>query len=89
MHTEAAVARSFKLHIKCGNCRHDSAKVLQIPEVDDAPQDVDELLDSGCMQQIGFECTRCGSQIGRLVAVTKSPGTTGSRRCSLSAEQWQ
>lgn len=57
----------FQLHIRCANCLRDSSPVLKVPDADDAPGDVEELLESAVLQQFRFECVDCGSAIASLV----------------------
>jgi hypothetical protein len=59
----------FQLHIRCANCLRDSSPVLNVPDADDAPSDVEELLESAVLQQFRFECDDCGSAIASLVGV--------------------
>ncbi|MNU09306.1 hypothetical protein D3C72_2557980 [compost metagenome] len=41
--------------------------MLKVPDADDAPGDVEELLESAVLQQFRFECVDCGSAIASLV----------------------
>ena len=59
----------FQLHVRCEGCLRDSSPVLKVPASDDAPTDVDELLESAVLQQFRFECEDCGSAIAVLVGV--------------------
>lgn len=65
------VAARFKLHLQCENCRRNSAVLLDVPEDDDAPRDVDELMDSVFLQAQRFECAVCESFIGTIVGVNQ------------------
>jgi hypothetical protein len=57
----------FQLFVRCTNCLRDTSPVLDVPVADDAPTDVDELLESAALQQFRFECQDCGSAIASLV----------------------
>ena len=64
------VVARFKLHLRCENCLRESSKVLDIPDVIDAPTTVAELRDSGVLDAQTFVCIECESTIAHLVAVT-------------------
>lgn len=70
MSVESCGVVQFKLYLRCTNCRKDSAHMLAVPQVDDAPSDVDELVDSSILRTQCFLCDRCDSPIATLVAVT-------------------
>ena len=61
------VAR-FKLHLRCDNCAREVAKVIEVPDVEDAPRDVEELLESEFLRRQFVHC-RCGGVMMGLVAV--------------------
>lgn len=65
------LAARFKLHLQCENCRRNSAHVLDVPEADEAPRDIDELLESAFLQAQVFLCTVCESAIGTIVGVNR------------------
>jgi hypothetical protein len=60
--------RSFKLHLRCTNCLKPAVQTLEVPDVDDAPQDIDELLESALLARFPFSC-RCGNVIGQIISV--------------------
>ncbi len=66
-----SLAARFKLHLQCENCRRTRAVILDVPEADDAPRDVDELMDSAFLQQQRFDCLVCESGIGTIVGVNR------------------
>lgn len=70
MTTDVGTRASFKLHYRCHNCERNVFKRLDVPDVDDAPYDIEELLESAFMQRQRYFCDSCESFIGRLVAVT-------------------
>lgn len=70
MPRDVGIRGSYKLHYRCHNCQRNMFKRLDVPDVDDAPGDVDELLDSALLQNLRFNCSVCESAIGRLIAVT-------------------
>lgn len=85
MTQETEIVRSFKLHLRCANCRRDAVKVLNVPNVEGAPQDVDDLMEDACMQNLGFMCQACGGLIAKLVAVTTGRSLREQGLCSQSA----
>lgn len=66
--------RSFLLHLRCEGCQKLSSKELVIPPYEDVPTSVEDLMESGLVQHIGFHCPRCDSVIGRIVAVNMREG---------------
>jgi hypothetical protein len=66
--------RLFTLHIRCENCLRETTRLLDIPPGDDAPQDTDELLESGFLSGMQFCCNSCESQIGRLFGISYGEG---------------
>lgn len=60
---------AFELHIRCENCARESVRVVEVPDVDDAPQDVEALVDSGLLAGLRYSCAKCEGVIGRLFAV--------------------
>jgi hypothetical protein len=68
MFYEHQIARSFKLHLRCTNCLKPAVRSLDVPDADDAPRDVDELMQSALLGRLSFAC-QCGSVIGQVVAV--------------------
>ncbi|KRE07429.1 hypothetical protein ASE63_22275 [Bosea sp. Root381] len=69
---EGIVAR-FQLHYRCHNCERNVFKTLDVPDVDDAPRDIDELSDSAFLAQQRYWCTPCQSAIGTIVAIKQLP----------------
>lgn len=61
--------RVFALHIRCANCIRESVK--EVFGGEGGPSDVDELIESGLIEQVRFECFQCDSAIGQLVAITE------------------
>lgn len=65
-----AVAR-FKLHVRCRGCKKVSGHRLSVPDADDAPRDVDELLASAFLQRQRLKCTQCLSYEVQLMGATQ------------------
>lgn len=63
------IAARFKLHYRCLNCERNICRHLDVPDADEAPRDVDELLDSAFLQNQRYFCDGCESFIGTLIAV--------------------
>lgn len=70
MPEDVGIRASFKLHYRCTNCQKNVFRRLDVPDVDDAPCDVEELLDSAFLQNVRHTCETCESFIARLIAVT-------------------
>ena len=60
-------SRQFDLQIRCENCMRESERRVSVPDVEDAPTTVDELIESCFLANLRFCCPRCESAIGRLV----------------------
>ncbi|ADH91765.1 conserved hypothetical protein [Ancylobacter novellus DSM 506] len=67
----SALAASFKMVIRCHNCRKDVVQRLDVPAAEDAPTCVDELVESGALSQLRFHCPRCEGMIGSVRAVSE------------------
>ncbi|AZO77744.1 MULTISPECIES: hypothetical protein [unclassified Bosea (in: a-proteobacteria)] len=65
------IAARFKLHLQCENCRRNTSHMLDVPEADDAPRDIEELLESAFLQAQSFFCAACESAIGTIVGVNR------------------
>lgn len=71
MWSSGCYVASFELVIRCDNCMRESVRRLNVPDVDDAPSDVDELLDSALLAHIGYGCMRCHGVIGQVTGIRK------------------
>lgn len=60
---------SFELHIRCDNCMRETERVVNVPNVDDAPCDPEDLIDSAFLQSIPYRCRQCDGNIGRLFKI--------------------
>ncbi|MBD3845965.1 hypothetical protein IED13_09670 [Bosea sp. SSUT16] len=60
---------AFKVYVHCPNCQKDYGSFLEPPEADDAPQDIDELLESNFLRDQKFLCQECESPIGIVTGV--------------------
>jgi len=63
------VAARFKLMLRCHNCERNVTCILDVPDADDAPRDVDELMDSAFLRSRRFQCRECEGFIGAIVAI--------------------
>lgn len=61
-----AVVNRFKLHIRCYNCERDNFLPVATPS--DVTTE-DELIDSGALERVRFQCPRCEGAIGEIVGV--------------------
>jgi hypothetical protein len=71
MSTEALAAR-FQIFLKCENCRRRSCRTLDVPDVEDAPTGVDELVESAFLGRQVFACEVCDSTIATIVGINRS-----------------
>ncbi len=62
--------RLFTLHIRCDNCLRESARTIEVPPVDDAPCDVDELVESGFISALRFNCV-CAGLVGQIIGISQ------------------
>lgn len=69
--TVASLAARFRIYLKCENCRRPSSVLLDVPDVDDAPCSVDDLLESAFLQRQAFTCQVCESAIGTIVGINR------------------
>ncbi len=60
---------AFKVYVRCLNCQKDYGTTLQPPEADDAPTDIDELLESNFLSSQRFKCGDCESPIATVTGV--------------------
>lgn len=61
--------RLFLLFVRCTNCLLECTQHLVVPNVPDAPHDVDELLESAALGAKRFACERCEGTIGELIGI--------------------
>ncbi|MGZ2455483.1 hypothetical protein ACVINH_000509 [Rhizobium anhuiense] len=64
------ISREFELQIRCENCMRESTRLIKVPRIDDAPSDVEELMESGLLGNLRFSCAKCDSAIGLLVSAS-------------------
>ena len=61
---------AFKVYVHCANCQKEYGTRLEPPEgADDAPQDIDELLESNFLREQRFMCRECETPIGIITGV--------------------
>ncbi|SMC41327.1 hypothetical protein SAMN06297251_10298 [Fulvimarina manganoxydans] len=66
------IAARFTLFVRCANCLRDTKRCLEVPQADDAPSDIDELLDSAYLAGQRFACTQCDSSIATIVGIKQN-----------------
>lgn len=69
MPTHEGYAARFKAFYRCLNCEKNTVRSIDVPDVDDAPVDVDELVESSFFRSIRFHCTVCESAIAQVIAI--------------------
>lgn len=65
----SVLAARFRLHLRCEHCVAESKMVLDVPEADEAPTDIEALLDSAFLQRQKFVCPKCDNPIGLIAGV--------------------
>lgn len=61
---------AFKVYVRCLNCQKDYGALLTPPEgLDDAPGDIDELLESNFLRSQRFVCDGCECAIATVTGV--------------------
>lgn len=65
------LAAQFRVFQKCENCRRRSSSLLDVPDVEDAPTTVDELVESALLARQPFLCEVCESTIAIIVGINK------------------
>jgi ribosomal protein S27E len=60
---------AFKVYVRCPNCQKDYGSRLVPPDAEDAPTDIDELLESNFLREQKFKCQDCESPIGVVTGV--------------------
>ncbi len=63
--------RAFCLHIRCENCLRETARGLSVPPGDYSPADPDELIESGFLANMAFQCGHCECVIGQLFGISE------------------
>lgn len=63
------MGRAFKVYVRCHNCQKDYGSRLDVPAAEDAPCDIDELLESNFLRDQHFHCRECESPIGTITGV--------------------
>ena len=63
------IAARFRIFIRCDSCLSDSHVLLDVPAVEDAPDDVSALLESAFLERQQFQCVKCQSPIAHIVGV--------------------
>ena len=63
--------RAFRLHIRCENCLRETTRALSVPPGDYSPSDADELIESGFLANMAFQCGHCECVIGQLFGISE------------------
>ncbi|MFE1598218.1 hypothetical protein [Methylobacterium sp. ID0610] len=63
------VRARFLMGLRCHNCHHMTKRVIESPDLEDAPCSVDELLQSAWLQRQSFSCAECDNPVATLVSV--------------------
>ncbi|MBS7545079.1 hypothetical protein [Ancylobacter oerskovii] len=68
---EGRIVARFAIHICCDSCSSTSAKRLDVPDVEDAPTTVEELLESALLARQTFCCEVCESRIAYVTSIKR------------------
>lgn len=60
---------AFRVYVRCANCKKDYGCRLEPPTAEDAPSDIDELLDSNFLREQRFLCSDCECPIATVIGV--------------------
>lgn len=66
-----AVLARYELHLHCSNCLKNGSAFLDVPDVEGAPCDEEELAESALLSRQRFLCEVCESAIGTLVGISR------------------
>lgn len=61
----------YELHFFCSNCLKNQSAFLDVPDIEDAPRDAEELAESALLQRVRFVCDQCEGTIGTLVGISR------------------
>lgn len=64
-----SIIARFKLNMRCHNCRQVVGAVLNVPDVEDAPREIDDLLQSQLLNGLQFKCSKCENPTAVVVGV--------------------
>lgn len=65
----STVRAAFTLRLRCHHCLRITCRELISPDLDDAPTDIDELLESAWLRRQTFACGQCDNPIATIVSV--------------------
>ncbi len=70
MYEEVPTIRArFAMRLRCHNCHHVTRRIIESPDLEDAPCCVEELLESAWLQRQNFSCSECENPIATLISV--------------------
>lgn len=70
MFDEGSTVRArFIVRLRCHNCLKTTTRAIESPDLEDAPCNVEELLESAWLQRQSFACGECENPIATLVSV--------------------
>jgi hypothetical protein len=69
MADDVGIRARFRLHYHCLNCEKNTFRSIEVPDVEDAPSDVEELLASALFQNLRYKCQVCEGFIAQVVAI--------------------
>lgn len=65
----AGCIAQFRAHYRCLNCEKNTSQMINVPDAEDAPCDIDELVESAFFQSLRFRCQVCEGFIGQVIAI--------------------
>lgn len=67
----SGIRARFRVHVRCEHCTKDTTKILDVPDEDDAPSDIEELLESAFLMNQSFVCRGCDAPIGVIASIAQ------------------
>lgn len=61
----------FKVHVRCDNCLRDASRVLEVPDAEEAPTSVADLVESAFLERQRFTCSRCEYPISLVTGIAQ------------------
>lgn len=68
-HNLQGIRARFNIRMRCHGCKKLVSQIVEVPDEDGAPCDVEDLVESGFLSRLAFSCARCDGPIGTVVHV--------------------
>lgn len=70
---QPTIRARFTMRLRCHSCEHVTRRLIESPDVEDAPADVEELLHSAWLHRQNFSCGECEAPTATLISVKQEP----------------